>query len=729
MRGVPQRAWSGAALAAGMAVLLLASQCLLVPDENYEGSVLPNRRPTARVVTGVVQDSIPTTAIVRFRWTGSDPDGVVRWFEWAVDDTVSETAWHRSARFDATIPFAAREPVGGEQSASWHTFFLRAVDNQGYRSRPDARYFNAHTIAPSSWIVAPRPQSQLASALRISWTGDDPDATYDDHLPAWFEYKLMRLEEPATLEAIEAALAESLNVFLRDLDPGNYPDVSLGDYYDQAVRAWVRVPGHGTNQALIQNLEIGARYCFVVRAIDEAGAVEPSLDPQRNYMAFRVGNERIRVTICEPMIGCQTFSSGSYADVWKVTVAPDQPFRLQWTGDASQTGSEAGASNYAFDISDPLDDSLRDTNGWGGWIGWGMWDGTREAISFPHSDAGKTHLFHLKMRDMTNLTETETRCVVEIYVANLSFSRKFLIVDDLYGAPKPCLGSPPGDALTDEFRLEIFGDALADLLPPNQQWSEFSMFGSEEFGEAVKLPDEFLEVIGTFQNTIWDCGSAQPTGLLESLGKRFLSRYIEAGGNLFLLCDQGPITQLIGFQHVDPEPICPGAHGPHNYWYAGTGFLWQQLHLRGCVDKPRDRTGSALIMAPETMVRAESLDPLYPDLVLSPERWRCGSTARGIVRFEGLRHNLHEPAADPWYRREEAAGGCDLLYQSHTLEPGSPTDSLPVAWRSPAAWADTLTGYREGRVVTFAFHPYFFDQANVRTTMNYLLNWLVTGHE
>jgi hypothetical protein len=467
-----------------------------------------------------------------------------------------------------------------------------------------------------------------------------------------------------------------------------------------------------------------------VRAIDEAGAVEPDFVRHRNWMLFSVGNERVRVTLCEPSLGCETYDNALFEKTWQVTVAPEQPIRFRWQGDASLTGSEPGASNYGFDLADPLDDSRHDTNGMGGWIGWGNWMQTREAISFPHSEGGQTHYFYLKMRDVTNLPETETNCVVAIYVAKLSFTRKFLIIDDLFYAPKPCVGAPPSDEESDALRLEVLGDAMQDLLPAGDSWYELATFGDEIYGDAVDLPEDFLETLGAFQTTIWDCGSAQPVGLIEAIVWDFFSRYVEAGGNLMLFCDQGPVTQTIGFQHIAPEPSCPRASGAgSSLWTPGSGFLWELLCLRGCVDKPRHRSGSVRDMAPQSMIRAEALHPLYPDLVLDPQRWRCGSVERGIVRFEGLIANPFEPDDDPWYEREAAAGELELLYCARTLEAGSSMDSLPVAWRSPASWADTLSGFQRGRTVNFTFQPYFFDEGNVKSAMTFALRWLVTGSE
>lgn len=721
-----------AIIAAVTALLGILPGCLLLPEEGIVGEETLNMRPVASITSGAVEDSITTPNRVRFYWFGADPDGVIRRFEWAIDDTVSERAWTWSNAHSEEISFLARKPADGGAFAEWHTFFLRAVDNKGARSVPDKRYFNTRTVAPRTSIVSPPPEegARWASTLRITWQGEDLDSSRPDKLPRWFEYKLVRFSatpNPGDLPGIMRAFRDSVNIFQGAIDPSVYPPDSVGDYYMQALREWTRVDGTSVDNAWLRGLDIGRTYGFAVRAVDEAGAVEPDFVRNRNWALFRVANERIRVIVCESSLGCETFNNFTFETIWEVNVAPEQNIRFRWEGDAARTGSLPGPSNYGFDIPDPSDEALRDANGMGGWIGWGNWAQMREPISFPRSDEGKIHYFYLKMRDVTNLLETETDCVVALRVSRLSFTRKFLLVDDLYGAPSPCYGSPPGDAATDAFRLEIFGDAMESYLPVGETWHEYNVFGDETSGAPPELPDDFLETIGTYQNVIWDCGSSYPVGFREAIARGFLSRYVGAGGNLLLMIDRGPASNTSDCRYTQPDPCCACNVACNEvYWTRGSGFLWDLLDMRGCVNKPRHPTGNARDLAPMSLVRAEAIDPLYPDLVLDPQAWRCGSLNRGIVAFEGLYHNANEPADDPWYQREVADGNMTLLYRSHTYEQGAVTDSLPVAWRTPG-FGGASTDESRGRIVTFALHPYFFARDNTKAAMTFALRWLVTG--
>ena len=52
-----------------------------------------------------------------------------------------------------------------------------------------------------------------------------------------------------------------------------------------------------------------------------------------------------------------------------------------------------------------------------------------------------------------------------------------------------------------------------------------------------------------------------------------------------------------------------------------------------------------------------------------------------------------------------------------------------ASWRTAASREDSLQGFDRGRVVTFAFHPYFFERSSLKTTMTYALRWVVAGSE
>ncbi|MCX5737453.1 MAG: hypothetical protein NTZ61_02960, partial [Proteobacteria bacterium] len=200
-------------------VLLPLPQCLLLPESGFVGEPAPNVRPLVKITGGVLLDSVSTDARVRFYWFGSDDDGIIRWFEWAIDDTLSEGGWHRTTSYDAVIPFRAKDPQAGTDFAGWHTFYVRSVDNDYERSHADQRFFNTHTIAPYTEIVNPEPTvgARWASTLNITWLGDDSDGSRADGQPSFFEYKLILFVgpvNPGDLAGIRAKFADYPNQLL-----------------------------------------------------------------------------------------------------------------------------------------------------------------------------------------------------------------------------------------------------------------------------------------------------------------------------------------------------------------------------------------------------------------------------------------------------------------------------------------------------------------------------------
>jgi hypothetical protein len=354
----------------------------------------------------------------------------------------------------------------------------------------------------------------------------------------------------------------------------------------------------------------------------------------------------------------------------------------------------------------------------------------QNAVAFTREQEGETHHFYLKMRDISRMEATETRCHVALTVARLSFIRKFLMLDDLREVPTGCRqGSRPTDAQADAYLRRIMS-ATADFLPPGEQPGTFNVFGPGDTEVRAKLPDAFLDTLGIYQNVIWDCGSLQETGLYVDLTwtkREHVARYRGAGGNLLFMIYRGPVTVITGVwpPTADAEK-CPFTGLSTTEPWTRFSFLWQALHLRDCVDKPRTKPDQTT-MDRNTMAAARAENGLYQDLTLNWAAFNCsGGTTRGIREYECLWPNTSDPDEIPWFEREE---GMQILYRGETYRRGQKLDGLPVAWRTFATREDSLQGITPGRTVVFAFHPYYFYEAGVQQAMTLALQWLVTGSE
>jgi hypothetical protein len=735
---IPTRIWLQVVTVAS--ILALLPGCILFPEEGFQGERERNLLPSAAITGGVYVDGGETENRIHFFWSGSDPDGVISFFEWAIDDTVSENAWHRTQDNDARIAFSATTPIipGGEDEdvthySDWHIFYVRAVDNEFKRSTPDNRYFNSTTLAPTTRIVNPRMTTDVprwATSIRISWEGEDFDATNTEQQPVAYEIKLI---QPGTInpnkpEIVKAAFRDSLNIFVGNVSQANYPNE---DIYNKARRAWTRIPGNQTSQWLRQMDPGGGKYAFAIRAIDEAGAREQRFDRGLNWVVFSVGNTPVKVRMREPMFGDENFNAGAWGQFWDVTAPPNQPIHFSWTGDASGAGSEPGASAWAWDIADPTNPDIHSINGIRGWTGWSM-SHRSQVITFPPSTGeDQVHYFYMKMRDISDEAATETKCIVRVTIADFQFSKKFLIVDDLRVGPTPCSGTNPTDGITDDWRLRKEGgqyygvlSGVGAYLGENESPGYEHAYGEVGETNSIKLPDNFLEVLGEYQTVIWDFGNGQDRekcGLRKcAVETRSLLQYVSMGGNLLAYGMFGPTTSILELSEGTTVATCPDPYSSTSLWN-NSSFLWQQLRLRGCIDKAHSTSDYS-----RSLIGADAENPLYPDMAIDPNLWSCAGNYRGIIRYEYLAPEFEESEVIPWYDLEE---GLDILYRTKVGQPGSWQDNKPLAYRTYMTAADSLAQHERGRVVSFGVHPYYFYADAVEEAMSLAIDWLVTGKE
>jgi hypothetical protein len=165
----------------------------------------------------------------------------------------------------------------------------------------------------------------------------------------------------------------------------------------------------------------------LIRAVDEAGAVEPTLEFTENWIKFHIQDtpSQPSVTITERSLGRHTYPQDG--PVWNVEVPSDTPIRLKWTGDAQHYGSKPGNVNYGLDVPDPQDDRYRDPRGIGGWIGWGKYTQLVTPLVFPVTEAGQQHVFYLRMRDAGDLRSSERLCTIVMTVVAFTFSIEMLV--------------------------------------------------------------------------------------------------------------------------------------------------------------------------------------------------------------------------------------------------------------------------------------------------------------
>src|SRR5262245_14851229 len=161
----------------------------------------PNLPPETVLASGPPDSTLGTVYKVHFFWSGGDPDGTIDHFDYIVVDhpaaadsiqtgdpealnrvvvripTPDDPRWTGTSAKDTTLVTIADQlrrdpapPAGASENAidfhnrmvrlqsyeRWHTFFVRAVDNEGsVDPSPSYRSFNSQTLAPEVFLTEP----------------------------------------------------------------------------------------------------------------------------------------------------------------------------------------------------------------------------------------------------------------------------------------------------------------------------------------------------------------------------------------------------------------------------------------------------------------------------------------------------------------------------------------------------------------------------------------------
>jgi hypothetical protein len=219
---------------------------------------------------------------VSFSWQGSDADGVVTLYRFAIDPpAVGDTIWIGTNNTQQLFFFQARTPdlpipVSGPVTFSEpHTFVIEAVDDEGLESPRVSRAFFASTIAPEVQIVSPAPNAGgavgIGSDVVVEWQGTDSDGLFS-HIPVQYKYLLIGQANtiPGGIDAVWANPD-----LLRTLDAPGFVD-------------WTTT-SRDTTSVHVTNLLPNARYLFCVVAFDEAGAYSARFARAINMIQMIVG--------------------------------------------------------------------------------------------------------------------------------------------------------------------------------------------------------------------------------------------------------------------------------------------------------------------------------------------------------------------------------------------------------------------------------------------------------
>lgn len=522
----------------------------------------PNRPPETRLTAGPPDSTNSTNYRVRLSWSGSDPDGTVDHFDYilmdhaASDSTITgepgdpnqvivrmpefdDPRWTSTTAIDTLIvtradtlrrelrpdpddPNDSNEVVRQTTFERWHTFFVRAVDNEGVEDRtPEYRTFNARTLAPTISLRVPAPLGWLFTVPTptvFSWDGEDPvgDGTFI---------------EPVAARWVVVPLRRTYEGFF------GYPDSLY--YLPRGISwspwfAWDRSDGKGRSAtvSLDPNYLRQGYYMFAVQALDEAGAVTPVFDafaPGKNNVAMVRASASLGATlqVSDRSIGTATFVRSARPQF--VDAAAGQPIEFHWLGDASAYGGQITHYRYAWNILNPGNDEEWE-QGW-----------ARDVLqSTPRTFQGGTQRFYLQCRDNAGVI-TGVEIVIDVH--QVTRSKDILFVDDT---------EQPGEGLEslEDARWRAVLDSLVARRP------SIDFHAGRDIYDVVsnRYPPPPLSKIFDYKTIVWAVVQGRSGSALRTLGHYFdpflninhgqmasfnyLNVYLDAGGEIWVSGDQ-----------------------------------------------------------------------------------------------------------------------------------------------------------------------------------------------
>jgi subtilisin-like proprotein convertase family protein len=353
---------------------LIATGC--GPDKELGGTPIPNLQPNTEL-TASPPDLLESSFIVSFNWTGFDPDGRVRGFQWklsnngtdgiSVQDTLTFdpvtgdtlNPWHFTAGTDTTLLVSAeldsfpRDPAGYNRSYQTHSFFVRAVDEDGSVD-PTPAYvsFNATTLLPSVAVIGPTSvvgqaeASQLPSSVAFLYSGSDPD--FDLGLPTRIRFLWKR-----ALIANGSRYANSRFEVQQNLD-------FLVDFADSNWLPWQAFPRDVDsrrvtfeNQPMRDDQDRRIYYVFATQVQDTAGAVSIDRRYGLNVMHVWINPSAPTLNIFETYLGGRTAygMDGTY----NRDIASGQELNFSWGASAEGYAGRIESYRYGWDVLDPTD--------------------------------------------------------------------------------------------------------------------------------------------------------------------------------------------------------------------------------------------------------------------------------------------------------------------------------------------------------------------------------------
>ena len=750
-------------------VLAVAAVFAACSNKGIEGTHKTNQSPTVWLSAGPPEGSTGKYRIQMF-WGGWDPDGEIAGYEYLVSNNVGSfdpadtvgVPWLPVAGNDSTFTFSADEPVDSLHTDNTkqvdvftrsHTFFIRAVDREGLRSKtPAYRSFTSRTLSPEVHIERPQvfalnpaavPQISTYRWKALDWVDDmllsqDPDSVQYALIP-------VPLSDGANYEPTIQALQRG----------------EKEQFFQPWV--WYKAPEDSGKFWTTPVVNPG-KYVFAIRAKDEAGAITPVFNPDDPPSSGSKANVR-RVSVGPLTSGPTLTVQNDYIGIIRTTSCStptsilDSPagvpltFKIQASAD-SYGGTIAGY-RYGWDIPD-----LNDPEQW-------EIDITpflTTANVPPRTFFFGTHTLTMEVVDNSGYC---SRVEVKVNIVQFTLERNLLVVDDdvsdeVATAGWSNGGVGPTDLEHDQFwadaAAEVGGfDTVIDMVDTKQRFIPLAtlaqyksiiwdVYGHNTNANASKQPLLYDYISHRLKNP--------PPGQVAStkLQPNVLALTMAAGGHI-MLCGTQPVQEvcsrvytkgarypiiflyeLEGKQDGSPnieEPVGDLSFAYRELCLETLDFALQTTSLRRAskqycrIDAIRPHGGAATAPREDTMREAFSLDPNFPTLTLRPEAAGPGQW------WEPDHFGLDAEVYNPAYFRQ--GGACQYVprntrscfqpvYGLECIDTLEPTYHQAIAFWT-TAFADRVAevpGAVGARSIVFGFSPVFIKPVEMQKALDYV---------
>ncbi len=767
----------GLTYVAVLGALLLFGACA---SDTIDGERSANQPPTVWLAAAPPEGSTGTYTVELF-WGGWDPDGEISKYEYLVTDNVTgvfnpadtvDVPWTAVIGNDSTFTFSADSlqddnPTSQKSLfARSHTFFIRAVDEEGLRSRePAYRSFTSRTISPEVRITTPRAELGITPAdmppiSTIVWQATD---YVDDEFTK---------QDP---ESVQWAM----------ISTAGYGGTYLGaiTYLRQNPNApewdpwvWYRAPNDSGKSWTTPPLEFGD-YVFAIRAKDEAGAVTPVLTEPVNVRRIKIAARTSGPTfvLTSTLIGSIITKTCDYPlTIVDVPAGIDITFLL--SACAEDYGGTVAGYRYGWDILD-----LNDPDQWE--IDYTPFV-SAVATTPPRRFNFGTHTFTAEVIDNSGFC---SRIEVKFNIIRFTGERNLMLVDDYKPDEVPgqngwvtTNGGVPSDAEHDAFWLDMTSnldgfDPLRDVIATSQDrelplttiatyksivWSVFSDIDTRD---TAALPSLYQYIVYRSKRPPAGSGGAcsNSGGVSGKVVPNYIGLAMQAGVHV-LIAGNHPIQNMVPrsgtFQvrypmipaiELEPGNVQTGTPDPDDvsnppgdqaFAYRELcvdvidyGFLTsQRARLTGTGSNRRYcglggwRAPNAQSRRDDTMRTGVPADANFPALNLRPEVANAGKA------FAPTNQGIDVEVYNPEYFRAGAA--CQYIapprpcfepiYRLGCLDTAERTYQQPVAFWT-GAYADVLNedipNAVRARSAVFGFPPVYFNPSEMKLGIEYIM--------